>query len=104
MYKIRKKQNYFSKDHNVELRCEKIIQIKGCEKFENDRQNDRKNDRRSRSDRITFFALSDRDLIEDYILPSDRDLIRDYKNVIVPIPVKWILYYPLLCIGVLFHR
>ena len=24
----------FSKDYNVELRCEKIIQIKGCEKFE----------------------------------------------------------------------
>ena len=80
MYKIRKKQNYFSKDHNVELRCEKIIQIKGCEKFENDRQNDRKNDRRSRSDRITFFALSDRDLIGDHIFPSDRDLIGDHEN------------------------
>ena len=33
MYKIRKKQNYLSKDYNVELRCEKIIQIKGHEKF-----------------------------------------------------------------------
>ena len=41
MYKIRKKQNYLSKDYNVELRCEKIIQIKGHEEFENDRQNDR---------------------------------------------------------------
>ena len=56
MYRIRKKQNYLSKDYNVELRCEKIIQIKGCEKFENDRQNDRKNDRRSRSDRDHFFC------------------------------------------------
>ena len=73
-------QNYLSKDYNVELRCEKIIQIKGCEKFENDRQNDRKNDRRSRSDRITFFALSDRDLIGDHIFPSDRDLIGDHEN------------------------
>jgi len=70
----------FSKDYNVELRCEKIVQIKGCEKFENDRQNDRKNDRRSRSDRITFFALSDRDLIGDHIFPSDRDLIGDHEN------------------------
>ena len=33
LYKIRKK-NYLSKDYNVELRCEKIIQIMGCEKFE----------------------------------------------------------------------
>ena len=41
LYKIRKNQNDFSKDYNVELRCEKIIQIKGREKFENDRQNDR---------------------------------------------------------------
>ena len=41
MYKIRKIQNYLSKDYNVELRCEKIIQIKGHEEFENDRQNDR---------------------------------------------------------------
>ena len=80
LYKIRKNQNDFSKDYNVELRCEKIIQIKGCEKFENDRQNDRKNDRRSRSDRITFFALSDRDLIGDHIFPSDRDLIGDHEN------------------------
>ena len=32
----------------VELRCEKIIQIKGCEKFENDR--------RSRSDQDHFFC------------------------------------------------
>ena len=48
MYKIRKKQNYRSKDYNVELRCEKIIQIKGCEKFENDH--------RSRSDRDHFFC------------------------------------------------
>ena len=52
LYKIRKNQNDFSKDYNAELRCEKIIQIKGCEKFENDRQNDR----RSRSDRDHFFC------------------------------------------------
>ena len=50
LYNIRKKQNYLSKDYNVELRCEKIIQIKGCEKFENDQQNNQKNDCRSRSD------------------------------------------------------
>ena len=55
MYKIRKKQKYLSKDYNVELRCEKIIQIKDCEKFENDQQNDWKNDCRSQSDRIIFF-------------------------------------------------
>ena len=49
--------------------------------FENDRQNDQKNDRRSRSDRITFFALvSDRDLIGAHIFQSDRDLVRDHEN------------------------
>ena len=42
----------------------------GCEEFENDW----KNDRRSRSERITFFALSDRPLIGDHIFPSDGDL------------------------------
>ena len=61
-------------------RCEKIIQIMGCEKFENDQQNDLKNDRRSWSDLITFFALSARDLIRDHIFPSDRDLIGDHEN------------------------
>ena len=29
---------------------------------------------------ITFFALSDRDLIGDHIFPSDRDLIGDHEN------------------------
>ena len=36
-----------SQKYNVELRCEKIIQIMSCKEFENDQQNDRKNDRRS---------------------------------------------------------
>ena len=31
-------------------------------------------------DLITFFALSDHDLIGDHIFPSDRDLIRDHEN------------------------
>ena len=38
--KLEKPKMIFQK-HNVELRCEKIIQIKGHEEFENDRQNDR---------------------------------------------------------------
>ena len=29
---------------------------------------------------ITFFALSDHDLIRDHIFPSDRDLIGDHEN------------------------
>ena len=29
---------------------------------------------------ITFFALSDHDLIGDHIFPSDRDLIGDHEN------------------------
>ena len=31
-------------------------------------------------DLITFFALSDHDLIEDHISSSDRDLIGDHEN------------------------
>ena len=31
-------------------------------------------------DLITFFALSDRDLIRDHIFPSDRVLIGDHEN------------------------
>ena len=56
LYKIRKNSEDFSKYYNLELRSEKIIQIKGCEKFENNRQNDRKNDRRSQSDRDNLFC------------------------------------------------
>ena len=37
--KLEKNKNIFQKI-NVELRCEKIIQIKGYENFENDQQND----------------------------------------------------------------
>ena len=50
----------------------KKTQILDCEEFENDC--------RSQSDWITFFALSDRDLIGDHIFPSDRDLIGDHEN------------------------
>ena len=60
----------------LKLNSKKIIQIKGCEKIENDRQNDH----RSQSDWITFFALSDRDLINYHIFPSDHDLIGDHEN------------------------
>ena len=58
MYKIRKKQNYLSKDYNVELRCEKIIHILGCEEFENDQQNIMvgENDCRSWFDWDYFFC------------------------------------------------
>ena len=73
LYKIQKIQNYLSKDYNVELRCEKIIQIKGHEKFE---KMIRKMISKMIVDldliEITFFAQSDRDLIGDHIFPSDR--------------------------------
>ena len=35
-------------------------------------------------DLITFFALSDRDLIIDHIFPSDGDLIGDHEKGDLP--------------------